>query len=88
MPEQEIKALQRAQDDYNKRFFDYQQANDKRVKAVEDRHEEMMKLLQPISDVFNNVNGFGNVSIQILKFLALLGAGIGVLIALIKWLKS
>ena len=51
-------------------------------------HRQMMEELKPITEVFNNVNGFRSVSILILKGLIILGAGIGVVVAFIKYLKS
>lgn len=76
MSEREIEALQRAQDDINKRMVRY-----------EENQAELIKTLKPISDVFDNVNGFGSVSILILKALALLGMGIGIVYAFINWLR-
>ena len=47
-----------------------------------------LKEMEPIKTAFNNVMGFDQVSMWILKFLVSLGAGIGVLYALVKWLKQ
>lgn len=44
--------------------------------------------VDPMYQLFSNATGFNNVSIIILKGLLLLGAGVGVVIAFIKWLKA
>lgn len=51
-------------------------------------HAEMMLQLKPITETFSNVNGFGKVTINILKGLVLIGAGLGVIYALVEFLRN
>lgn len=44
--------------------------------------------LRPVKEAFNSVMGFDRVAVWFLKFLAMLGAGIGVVVMFIKWLRG
>jgi len=50
--------------------------------------KDLQEQLQPINDVFHNATGFGRITVSILKSLALLGAGIGVIYAFISWIRQ
>lgn len=50
--------------------------------------ERMEKLLDPISKVFQNFNGFWNVGKMITIFVASAGVIIGGFYGLIRWLKN
>lgn len=49
---------------------------------------EIKHALAPMAEVFNNTSAFAKITILILKFVALAGAGLGVLYALLKWLRQ
>lgn len=65
----------------------HQRMTDSNLKDEEFR-EEVREKLDPMYSIFTNAKGFGDISVWILKALVLLGAGIGVVIASIKWLKN
>ena len=50
--------------------------------------EPINKKLDPMYMIFVNAKGFGNVAVWMLKAMVLVGAGLGVLYAFIKWLKQ
>ena len=72
--------------------------SDMEIKQIMKRLDEQDKVLKeikaeldtlkPVKEAFNSVMGFDKVSVWILKFLAMLGAGISVVVVFIKWLKS
>lgn len=49
---------------------------------------EQLKDLEPVKDAFNSVMGFDKVGMWILKALAALGVGIGIIYTFINWLKQ
>lgn len=60
---------------------------DEQDKMLKDIKAEVDSL-KPVKEAFNSVMGFDKVSVWILKFLAMLGAGIGVIVVFIKWLRG
>lgn len=54
----------------------------------EEFREEVRSKLDPMYKIFTSVGGFGDISVFILKGFILIGAGLGVLYAFFKWLKT
>lgn len=55
---------------------------------ISEQNKRQFQMLEPMYKIFKNVSGFNSISVWILKGLALLGAGLGVVYALIKWLRA
>lgn len=60
---------------------------DEQDRMLKDIAKELTEL-KPMKEAFNSVMGFDRVAVWFLKFLAMLGAGIGVIVLFIKWLKA
>lgn len=50
--------------------------------------QDLKEKLEPVHQIFESVTGFNSIAVMILKGLVLLGAGIGVIYTLIKYLKG
>jgi hypothetical protein len=75
---------------YNKFMVEIQKIHQRMTDhyASEDEFkEEMRKKLYPMYEVFVNTQGFWSVSTSVFKALILIGAGIGVILAFLKWLR-
>lgn len=60
----------------------------KRFDTIEKRLDSIETKLNPMYEIFTGVKGFNNISVWILKALILIGAGIGVIYGMIRWLKQ
>ncbi len=49
---------------------------------------DKLEKLKPIQELFTSAVGFDKISVWILKALVAVGAGVGVIYAFLKWLKS
>ncbi len=58
------------------------------IQAVSEQNKRQFQMLEPMYKLFENVSGFNSIAVWILKGLALIGAGLGVLYAFLKWLKA
>lgn len=63
-------------------------AQDKVFTAIRNDIANLKDEIRPLNDIFNNVSGFGYITINILKALALVGVGVGVVYGFIKFLKA
>lgn len=61
---------------------------DKVFQSIRNDIANLKDEIRPLNEVFHNVAGFGSITVGILKTLALLGAGIGVVYAFIRFLKT
>jgi hypothetical protein len=55
---------------------------------ISNQNKRQFQMLEPMYNIFTSVKGFNGISVWILKALILIGAGVGVLYGLIKYLKS
>lgn len=57
-----------------------------------DKQDEVLRSIQakvdPVYAIFQNVEGFGNITVNLLKGLGLLGLSIGVVYAFINWIRN
>ena len=60
----------------------------KRLDAITERLDTMEAKINPMYEIFTSVKGFNGVARWIIKALIMLGAGIGIIYSLIKWLKQ
>lgn len=63
-------------------------AQDKAIQDIIEQNKRQFQMLEPMYKIFTGVSSFGDISVWILKGLILVGAGMGVIYAFIKWLKS
>lgn len=68
------------------------EAQDKRMEAIAvDIAKQIGGLkadIQPVKAAFDSVTGFSNISVWLLKFIALFGSVVGIIWAAIKYLKE
>lgn len=79
-------------DQFYKDMFKDAQEREKRHNEV---HIEMLKKidglskqLEPVTELFDNVGGFKQVSLSIIKGIIAIGAGVGVIYGFIMWLRN
>jgi predicted nucleotidyltransferase len=61
---------------------------DKKIDEIFEQNKRQFQMLEPMHKIFVSAQGFSGVTGSILKGLILLGAGIGVIYGLIKYLKA
>ncbi len=61
---------------------------DATLRNILDTQSTMQENLEPIHEMFNNVSGFNQIAVWILKALVLFGAGLGVVYGAIEWLRK
>lgn len=84
MSEQQISQILKAMADQNKVL----EAIQAEQKDAREKMEAMELKLEPVHRVFESVSGFNQTAVWILKGLILLGAGMGVIYGLIRYLKE
>ena len=60
----------------------------KRLDSIEHRFDSIESKLNPMFEIFTNVKSFSCITTWILKALILIGAGVGVIYGVIKYLKE
>lgn len=84
MSEQQIQQILKRMDDQDKVLQSIRQEQGEAKKKI----EVLEAKLEPVHKVFDSVSGFNSIAVWILKGLIMLGAGIGVIYGLIKYLKQ
>lgn len=78
-----------------KQILDRLEQQDKVLQSIRQEQGEAKKKidvlemkLEPVHKVFDSITGFNSITVWILKGLILIGAGVGVIYGLVKYLKQ
>lgn len=61
---------------------------EKQISEIFEQNKRQFQMLEPMYNIFTSVKGFNGISAVILKAIVMIGAGVGVVYALLKWLKT